>query len=231
MKKILSKIFIIICVIGLIAIMLSSSQVQAAIQSNPNTHYIKQYRSIYWISYFRNMEKVGEALGLSETIDGTTLLSTSESNNLDSHMIKSTEFGAIAILSASGYGNPKTLKDSIMKTTTGNETGVYMSYSTGGGYLENVAGGRSGYIFGGVDGRYYDAYTIYQDSAKVGDALGTATTVNPGCDRWHSANGAWSIDTTRVYMQRNYYGIFGTNSTNSNGSYCSRGVIVCGEGF
>ena len=118
MKKILSKIFIIICVIGLIAVTLSSSKVQAAIQSNPNTYYTKITTAINWMSYFRNMEKVGGALGLSETIDGTTMLATSESNNLDSHMIKSTEYGAIAILSASGYGNQKTLQNSTIKSTT-----------------------------------------------------------------------------------------------------------------
>lgn len=203
MKKILLKIFIIILGIGIIAVTLSSSQVQAAIQSNPNTHYIKQYRSIYWISYFRNMEKVGEALGLSETIDGTTLLSTSESNNLDSHMIKSTEFGAIAILSASGYGNPNILKNSTMQTTTGNETGVYITYSTYSTNEENVAAGTLGRIFGGVDGRYYDEYTTTQDSAKVGDALGTATTVNPGCRGWHTAYSGWPVNIkTQIIMKK-----------------------------
>ena len=61
-------------------------------------------------------------------------------------MMRSTEYGAIAILSASGYGNPQTLQNSAVKTTTGNKTGVYFT----GNNWEWVAGGVNGRIFGGV---------------------------------------------------------------------------------
>ena len=230
MKKVLSKIFIIICVMGLIAVTLSSSQVQAILQSNPNTHYTRQMSGTNWMIYFRNMEKVGEALGLSETIDGITKLATSESNNIDSHMIKSTEFGAIAILSASGYGNPKTLKDSTLKTTTGNETGIYFDPGNYSKYTEVTAGGYS--VFAGIDGRYYDAYTSDNSSAKVGDALGTASTTNPGCTGWHSASyKSWPNSKGDIFV-RNKFGLFSFDEYSINtDSYSSRGVIVCGEGF
>lgn len=236
MKKILSKIFIIICVMGLIAVTLSSSKVQATLQSNPNTHYTKRdSRATNWMSYFRYMEMVGGALGLSETIDGTTKLATSESNNLDSHMIKSTEYGAIAILSASGYGNPKTLQNSTMKTTTGNETGVYFNIGSS-STCEWVAGDLNGIVFSGVDGRYYDIYANEdQNSAKKGDALGTASTTNPGCAMWHgTSNSGWmSAYRDDECFTRNYNGIFGYNATERyyTAGYHSRGVIVCGEGF
>ena len=231
MKKILSKIFIIICVMGLIAVTLSSSKVQATLQSNPNTHYTKRVALTNWMVYFRYMEMVGGALGLSETIDGTTLLSTSESNNLDSHMIRSTEYGAIAILSASGYGNPKTLQNSTMKTTTGNETGVY--FNTGAySNTESVAGVITG-LLSGVDGRYYDDYTASSDSAKVGDALGTASTKNPGCARWHSASSSnWISNSSWNMFGRNYTNsLFSYDNRSSGDDLVSRGVIVCGEGF
>ena len=232
MKKILSKIFIIICVMGLIAVTLSSSKVQATLQSNPNTHYTKRVALTNWMVYFRYMEMVGGALGLSETIDGTTLLSTSESNNLDSHMIRSTEYGAIAILSASGYGNPKTLKQSTLKTTTGNETGLYFNFSDrGGDYAEFVAGIREGTL-SGVDGKYYDSYIESTNSAKVGDALGTASTKNPGCANWHGTNFSSWVNGGWALFGRNYAGgLFSYDNRSYSDNYFSRGVIVCGEGF
>ena len=61
--------------------------------------------------------------------------------------MRSTEYGAIAILSASGYGNPQTLQNSAVKTTTGNKTGVYFT----GNNWEWVAGGVNGSIFGGSE--------------------------------------------------------------------------------
>jgi len=130
MEKKLLKIFIIMIGMLLLLTTIMSNRVQAAIQSNPNTHYKKTYYPNAWIGYFRDMETVGGALGLKEIINGTTKLATTDSNNLDSHMMKSTEYGAIVILSASGYGNPKMLKDSTIRTTTGNNTGIYFMYNT-----------------------------------------------------------------------------------------------------
>ena len=70
-------------------------------------------------------------MGLTETIDETTLEPNKKddngniiSNNLDVHMEKNTEYGALAILSASDYGNPNHIADG--DTTTGNATGVVM---------------------------------------------------------------------------------------------------------
>ena len=49
---------------------------------------------------------------------------TSNNPNLDIHMEKNTEYGAMAILSASAYGNQNVIGDG--ETTTGNKSGVYM---------------------------------------------------------------------------------------------------------
>ena len=177
---------------------------------------------------FRNMEISGGALGLSETINTTTMLSTSESNNLDSHQIKSTEYGAAAILSASGYGNPTTLQKSTIKTTTGNETGVYFS----GKHWEWVAGGLSGSIFSGVNRRYFDAYGKANTSAKIGDALGTSSTTNPGSAGWHSASeSSWNF-SEEPYFRRGSGELFSFNNDYYHSwIYYSRGVVVCGEGL
>lgn len=94
-KKIIA---ITIITISFLTILTGNSQ--ATLQANPNTMYTKTNKEKNWIKEFRNMEIAGGAMGLSETLNsyGT---SSSESNGIDVHMMKSTEYGAIAILSAS----------------------------------------------------------------------------------------------------------------------------------
>ena len=220
---------ILLVVLLAVMVLLPVGNVKASLQANPNTHYKKVGFPTSWMSSIRNMEKTGEAMGLSETLN-EDLTSSSSSNGIDVHMMKSTEYGAIAILSTSGYGNPKTLQNSELKTTTGNKTGVYFS----GVNKECVAGGLQGNIFGGVNSKYYDAYTASQESAKVGDALGTALTTNPGCAKWHSsADDNW-INIYGMYFIRGQHGLFQYNCIDQNyGSYMSwaRGVAICGQGL
>lgn len=154
-------------------------KVHAALQSNPNVHYTTQYTLSNWITLVRQMESAGNSMGLNETFKSDYTSNTS--NKIDVHLIKSTEYGAIAILSASGYGNSQTLQNSSVKTTTGNKSGVYFS----GEHSERVAAYWE--TSGPINNRYYDAYTSpMPTNAKIGDALGTGTTANPGCYGWHS---------------------------------------------
>ena len=89
----------------------------------------------------------------------------------------------MAILSASVYGNPNNEK--AMTSTTRNETGVMIDTTK----CEWTAGGYTGApVFSGKNARYWDNYGTSNSSAKAGDALGTATTANPGCARWHQAS-------------------------------------------
>ena len=208
------------------AILMPFSNVKASLQANPNTHNKKADGPTNWMSNIRSMEKSGEAMGLSETLN-SDLTASSDSNGIDVHMMKSTEYGAIAILSASGYGNPQKLQNSTEKTTTGNKTGVYFS----GANWEWVAGGLQGSIFGGVNSKYYDSYTGAQASAKVGDALGTSDTTNPGCAGWHSASSTDWVDGSYSYFIRDGGGLFSFNSNGSNRSWLARGVAVCGAGL
>ena len=116
---------------------------KAVLQANPNTHNTKQTFATTWMTDIRNMETKNQAMGLEENIDNTTKKSTSGSNGIDVHMIKSTEYGATVILSASGYGNTKKIKDSNIKSTTGNKSGIYFVL----GVYERIAGGiRRKYI-------------------------------------------------------------------------------------
>ena len=208
------------------AAVLPTGQVKAALQSNPNTQYKTQYNPTTWMTQIRQIETSGNAMGLSETLN-SDLTSSSESNGIDVHMMKSTEYGAIAILSASGYGNPQTLQSSSVKTTTGNKTGIYFSGSN----WEWVAGGLSGSIFSGVNSRYFDTYSGSQASARIGDALGSASTTNPGCAGWHSASYSNWVYSSYPYFVRGDGGLFSFNYFNASSSYCARGVAVVGAGL
>ena len=228
-----------ISLVVILAVMtlLPVGNVKAALQANSNTHYKTTNTPETWMTQIRNMEKSGEAMGLSETLN-SNLTASSDSNGIDVHMMRSTEYGAIAILSASGYGNPQTLQNSSTKTTTGNKTGVYFS-----GYnWEYVAGGYYGQIFKGVNEKYYDAYYGSIRSAKAGDALGSSTETNPGCYKWHSAaNYGWVVSDTRygLYFGRGLGGLFsysfkfydGYHSQNPGSSEYGRGVAVVGAGL
>ena len=209
------------------AAVLPTGHVKAALQSNPNTQYKTNYNPTTWMTQIRQIETSGNAMGLSETLDTTSLIATSESNGIDVHMMKSTEYGAIAILSASGYGNPQTLQSSSVKTTTGNKTGIYF----GGNNWEWVAGGLEGSIFSGVNSRYFDTYSGSQASARIGDALGSASTTNPGCAGWHSASyGGW-VNSGGPYFVRGGGGLFSFYNVSASNSYYARGVAVVGAGL
>ena len=109
-----------IIVLVVAMLLLGANSSHAVLQANGGTMVQK---NIYnWLIEIRQMESLGGTLGLTETINTTTLLPTSESNNLDIHMEKNTEYGAIAILSASSYGNPNKINDG--QTSTGNKTGI-----------------------------------------------------------------------------------------------------------
>lgn len=209
------------------AAVLPTGHVKAALQSNPNTQYKTNYNPTTWMTQIRQIETSGNAMGLSETLDTTSLIATSESNGIDVHMMKSTEYGAIAILSASGYGNPQTLQSSSVKTTTGNKTGIYFSGSN----WEWVAGGLEGSIFSGVNSRYFDTYSGGQASARIGDALGSASTTNPGCAGWHSASHSYWVDSSGPYFLRGGGGLFGFSNGSASVSFCARGVAVVGAGL
>ena len=227
-KKILTFIFVVA-----FAILMPFGNVKAVLQANPNTHCKKTDSPENWMSNIRNMEKSGQAMGLGETLN-SDLTASSESNGIDVHMMKSTEYGAIAILSASGYGNPTTLQKSSIKTTTGNKTGVYFSGSN----YEYVAGGLTGYIYKKINAKYYDIYTSDISSAKVGDALGSGSTINPGCANWHST-GRTIMPTNweYPYLKRGGDGLFSFHNsdrityTNNIYVFCGRGVAIVGEGL
>lgn len=222
------KNILLIFILASFIVMLSTSHSSAALQANPNTYYTKQLWATQWMQQIRAMEAANQAMGLNESYNSDYTSITS--NNIDVHMMRSTEYGAIAILSASAYGNPSNAVN--ITTTTGNNTGVILKYSDSS--FEFVAGGLQDYhIFSGVNNRYYDLYTTSQNSARRGDALGTATTTNPGAAGWHSAERAnWLLaGELYSYFVRGGYGIFAYINEGYRDNRYSRGVAVCGQGM
>ena len=222
MKK---KILITAGVITIILLLLTILQGKvnaATLQSNPNTHYKTKDTSSNWIKNIRTMESSGGAMGLSETVNDDQTFKES-SNNIDVHMMRNTEYGAIAILSVSGYGNSKTIPNSTIKSTTGNQTGIYY-ISTGSVdyyHLETIAGGRDGVAFKNIDKRYYDSYGKSKTS-KTGDAFNL---------EWQGGNVEWLKNSAHFMRNwKSFFGVIGDEDTSVDTGY-SRGVAVCGTGF
>ena len=222
MKK--TKLILATLTIMFVALLCSTVEAQAALQANSDTHYESnnQKTPLDWMSGFRQMEEKGGGMGLSETLSGD-LTSTSGSNSIDVHMMRATEYGAIAILSASGYGNPSNNK--TLTTTTGNKTGIYFSGSN----WEFVAGGLENSIFSGKNKKYYDTYTTERSSARVGDALGETT--NNGCQEWHSASNSNWVSSSGPYFLRGLGGLFSFNYVSACSTVWGRGVAVVGAGL
>ena len=222
MKK--TKLILATLTIMFVALLCSTVEAQAALQANSDTNYKSENikKPVEWMSGFRQMEEKGGGMGLSETLSGD-LTSTSGSNSIDVHMMRATEYGAIAILSASGYGNPSNNK--TLTTTTGNKTGIYFSGSN----WEFVAGGLENSIFSGKNKKYYDTYTTERSSARVGDALGETT--NNGCQEWHSASGSYWVNSSYPYFLRGFGGLFSFNGSSASGTFWGRGVAVVGAGL
>lgn len=133
-------------------VLLGTNSSKAVLQSNGNDG--ATYNLNDWMMNVRKMEELGGAMGLSETV-GSNLTSSNGSNNIDVHMQKNTEYGALAILSASSYGNPNKINSG--ETTTGNATGVVMKLN-----MEWVA---AGYLTG-ID-NYKNAVLRYKNFVNV----------------------------------------------------------------
>ena len=216
-KLILKKIILEIGLLVIVFIAMGSCNVKAVIQANTNTQYVKTDTPANWMKAFREIEGEGLATDLSPS---------GASNNIDIHMMKTTEYGAIAILSASGYGNSS--NDKAITSTTGNCTGIIINID---GKWEWTAGGLKGSIFSGINKRYYDEYESTNASAKRGDALGNATTANPGCAGWHKASFSSWVTSSGPYFLRGGGGIFSFSNGGASGSIYCRGVAVCGAGL
>lgn len=187
-----------------------------------------------WIIEIRRMEQAGGTLGLSDTINTSNLTSSADSsNNLDIHMEKNTEFGAMAILSASAYGNQS--KINTGETTTGNKSGIYININK-----EWVAAGAGLYSTSyakSANRKYihhdYASATHPGDAMEVGSWHGSGAASRPDNDSTGGLLRSYSGSIFSYYGLANYvqYGRTYYRDATYNNSYASRAVIVVGEGF
>lgn len=226
----------VIIIIGLmcLAFFLSTTSVHAVLQANGTSSSTKKIGD--WIKDVRYMESLGGTLGLNDTINDTDLTSTSDtSNNLDVHMQKNTEYGAMAILSASAYGNPYKIEDG--ETTTGNKSGIVMNFNgewVSAGILEMGSEKCTNYVNAHQKYKNYGSFINYV--SRNGDAMLETK-------GWHNSSfNTQTWNDTRSGAFRSIDGIFSYNILGFNdfghisGTYYtssnhSRAVIVMGEGF
>lgn len=208
----------------LIAIFAFPNVVKAGFQSKPGSALTSKTAD-YFFEGCRKMEAKGGVLGLSESINSTTYIGTT-GNGIDAHMALNTEWGAIALLTDSGYGIGKGISGKSTKTSTDNATGVY---NLADGTWEYVASTYSGTTSSynekmrGADARYFSSYS--SQTPKAGDAL--------QCTNWLSASyTSWTYASFPVF-RRGFGGLFGFSGGTGSGDSISgsRAVVVCGAGL
>jgi hypothetical protein len=147
--------------------------------------------------------KYGWALASGLNTDGTFATDT---NGVDTHMMKNIEWGAVAYLSQSTFGKNAEITinsntsyytgggsgtayvTNVGQSTTGN---IYGIYDISGGANEYVMGnfnntaGSSGLTPSNINNKYIDRYTAY-NSTKYGDAVYETSTSTSGSTSWYS---------------------------------------------
>ena len=215
------KYLIIVMLLAMLILIIKPSIAQAALQSNGGA--VATYNFNDWMINIRNMQASGGTLGLTDTIN-TDLTSTN--TNLDIHMEKNTEYGTMAILSASSYGNPEKIADG--GTTTGNKTGIVIKLNneftaTGIASIEEKS-----LNFKNAVGRYKNVYTTNY-SAKIGDAISETI-------YWHSTknNDAFRWIDSQLYgtlVRSTKYSLFSYSRWHYGDGSATRAVIVVGTGI
>lgn len=152
-------------------------------------------------------------IGIGTMFNNGLNYDTNNLNNdkLDSHLMKNTEWGAVAYLAHSKYGRngvevtkcsnyysggtkDGTALSNTNQTTTGNEYGIY---GMSGGPFELVAGGLNIKDSLGVDKKkYYDNYTAYSKDI-YGDAIYETSSGTGNGVSWHTDRGLWPNSTDK----------------------------------
>lgn len=209
--------------VGIITILfifvITPNKVNAALQANGGE--IKTLNLDSWILPIRQMQELGGTLGRTDVINTDDF--TSNATDLDIHLQKNTEYGAMAILSASAYGNPNKINPG--ETTTGNSTGIVIS-----GNEEYTASGISGAMDIHILNYYHKLSPRYKDvyngsTWKNGDAMDIYT--------WHGGTrGGYAGYNTFIRYQSSIFGI-ATGAQSSSGIYifarAARAAIIVGS--
>ncbi len=180
--------------------MMQTSKVEAALQSNGGTPLKANLND--WIYYTRKMQEAGGTLGLTDTINEDL---TSNNKDLDIHMEKNTEYGAMVILSASSYGNPNKITDG--QTTTGNASGIVMKLNKEWVAAEVKDKDTWAEKVRNAVGRYKNQYSAPQYTEKAGDAIAVVGNWHgSGATTWMSSHTNSSGTLARCGLLRSYVG-------------------------
>ena len=207
-KSILIKIILIL----LFLVIIFAGNVNAMYQSTPYTHQNPTEQTWdTWLTNIRKMETDNQVMGLTETLDGTN--ATSDSNNIDVHMMKGTEYYAISILSASVYGNPNNSQrptTSNADSDSTNKSGVYYNYGNW-EYLASLSEAEAGEGFN----KYFDKYNTLNLKG-----LSPSST-------YHSNTAGGSVNNNNLY----WYGYEQDYNLRSVGSYRCKEAGVLSSGY
>lgn len=239
--KINTRLIILIGIVLLLIISINN-KCYAALQANGKEGTLQRLDE--WIVNIRKMEALGGGMGLTESIQ-TNLTPTTPSNNLDIHMEKNSEYGAMAILSASSYGNPNKINDG--GTTTGNKTGIVIRLNR-----ELVAIGHNGIgnqaftttNFKLAHNKYKQVYDLkLNNGSQIPLWSGDALTETLG---WHGSTSTWFEVPhfgpsamvrgfkNSIFGYHSFYDSTGNNAwqdTKLSRQLYSRAAMVCGEGI
>jgi hypothetical protein len=252
MKSTFKKLIIVAAVVSLSIV---NEAVYAMVESRPGEYPLRSITANDMFIRGRSVEQEGEALGLTAIVDQYG--NEPVSNNIDAHMMKNTEWGAVAYLAQSIYGkgtanniastgsrtggssSPTGYLSSTTMSTTQNAYGVYGMYNTS--YYTYVAAHHVTYnttnmlsIFN-ARVRYKDIYTTTNQT----DIPGGATSETFGWyGQQYTSSSHYSFSSSEPIITRNhvsgYYGLFsyGTDVDGSaSSSYVMRLAIVCGTGL
>lgn len=223
--------------IGTIVILAILMPVKSNATLQANGSSVAKKRVSQWMPEIRTMESQGGTLGLTGSDSLNQELEednkVENSNNLDIHMQKNTEYGAMVILSASNYGKSTPVhedSDGSLATTTGNKSGVYMNLSN----PEWVAAGglsRIG-VFKNAQLKYKNVYNYQKEDRKIGDALfETAFWHKTGKSVMANWNGRDDSGLRRGYGGGSIFAYDNRDYTGGDynpPAYASRAVVVIG---
>ncbi len=202
---------------------------KANLQSRPGAPSLVSTTASNFFLLCRQMETSGGPLGLSATIEvqDNKVKETSDSNGIDVHMIKNTEYGTAAMLAASAYGEcPSGYSSSITDSTTGNDSGIMQ-----------MAAGKYEYVAGIYNkSNSYNTY-IYNADDKYKNVYNSETSI-PGdatleTKKWKGASNASFVASSYPVFLRSYLGVFNYyySSGLSSSGVGSRAAVVCGAGL
>ncbi len=236
--------FLSILALMLIALCIMPTTSKAALQSTKAVSSSKMDSATNWVINVRNMESSGGGMGLNETV-GDNGIATTDSNGIDVHLQKNTEYGAAILLGASDYGKQGTVGGTgadrwmnngninyykgtkIQASTTGNVTGIYelgnnsnWEWTSGGGtqFLSNIAP------------RYRDIYEDGTTEGKPGDAT-IERSMNLGTS-WHgSSRGSFATGDAGFVRGSSSFGVFSFYFNYAGYSNFARACVVSAPGL